>query len=204
MVSMTDTTDAPRAPGRPRSIHADKAILEATLDLLAEGNSIEALSIEAIAGRAGVGKATIYRRWSGKETLLHDALCQLKPPPPEPPGRSVREDLIALVSCSGGHNPDARVDRIVPCILPLIKRSPERWYQLYQDIVEPRRQRLREVLRRGIALGEIRADLDIELAVSLLTAPLVVQRLLCANPDLDEHDLPTRLVDLVIAGIAAR
>ncbi|MCG5446615.1 TetR/AcrR family transcriptional regulator, partial [Micromonospora sp. NIE79] len=65
MADMTSTADAPRSPGRPRSIRADEAIIEATLDLLAEGSTIEALSIEAIATRAGVGKATIYRRWAG-------------------------------------------------------------------------------------------------------------------------------------------
>ncbi|MEE6261940.1 TetR/AcrR family transcriptional regulator [Plantactinospora sonchi] len=199
---MTETTDAPRAPGRPRSIRADEAILEAALDLLAEGSTVEALSIESIASRAGVGKATIYRRWSGKEALLQDALRRLKPPPPEPPGQSVREDLIMLVG-STGQNADSRIGKIMPCIMPLVNRSPEQ-YRLYQEVVEPRRRMLREALRRGIALGEIRADVDIELAVSLLTAPLVMQRVLRANPHLDETDLATRIVDTVIAGIAAR
>jgi hypothetical protein len=115
----------------------------------------------------------------------------------------VREDLIALVSGSGKHASDPRAGRIIPCLTPLIHRSPDQ-YRLYQEMVEPRRQLLREVLRRGIALGEIRADLDIELAVSLLTAPLIMQRVLRANPHLDERDLPTRLVDMVIAGIAPR
>ncbi|MGI5215333.1 TetR/AcrR family transcriptional regulator [Plantactinospora sp. CA-290183] len=202
MVYMTETTDAPRAPGRPRSIRADEAILEAALDLLAEGSTIEALSIEAIATRAGVGKATIYRRWTGKEALLQDALRRLKPPPSEPPGRSVREDLVTLVGASG-HNPDPRVGRIMPCLMPTINRSPEQ-YRLYQELVEPRRRMLREVLRRGVETGELRADLDPELTVALLTAPLVMQRLLRANPNLDEQDLPERLVDAVIAGIAAR
>lgn len=199
---MTDTTDAPRAPGRPRSVRADEAILEAALDLLAEGSSVETLSIESIASRAGVGKATIYRRWSGKEALLQDALRRLKPPPPEPPGDSVREDLIMLISSTAQHA-DSRIGKIMPCIMPLVNRSPEE-YRLYQDVVEPRRRMLREVLRRGITLGEIRADIDVELAVSLFTAPLVMQRVLRANPNLDETDLPTRVVDTVIAGIAAR
>ncbi|AVT31947.1 TetR family transcriptional regulator [Plantactinospora sp. BC1] len=202
MVNVTETMDAPRAPGRPRSIRADEAILEAALDLLAEGSSIETLSIEAIATRAGVGKATIYRRWSGKEALLQDALRRLKPPPPPPPGRSVREDLIALVG-NTGHNPDPRMRQIMPCLMPAISRSPEQ-YRLYQELVEPRRRMIREVLRRGIDLGELRADLDVELTLSLLTAPLLMQRLLRAQPNLDERDLPARVVDAVIAGIAAR
>ncbi|MFY1693502.1 TetR/AcrR family transcriptional regulator [Plantactinospora sp. WMMB782] len=202
MADVTETMDAPRAPGRPRSVRADEAILEAALDLLAEGSSIEALSIEAIAARAGVGKATIYRRWSGKEALLEDALRRLKPPPPPPPGRSVREDLVALVG-NTGHNPDPRMRQIMPCLMPAISRSPEQ-YRLYQELVEPRRRMIRDVLRRGIDLGELRADLDVELTLAMLTAPLLIQRLLRAQPDLDERDLPARVVDAVITGIAAR
>ncbi|MFY1671790.1 TetR/AcrR family transcriptional regulator [Plantactinospora sp. WMMB334] len=200
MVNVTETMDAPRAPGRPRSLRADEAILEAALDLLAEDGSIETLSIEAIAARAGVGKATIYRRWSGKEALVQDALRRLKPPPPPPPGRSVREDLVALVG-NTGRNPDPRAGKIMPCLMPAISRSPEQ-YRLYQELVEPRRRMIREVLRRGIALGELRADLDVELTLALLTAPLLTQRLLRAQPDLDERDLPARVVDAVITGIA--
>src|SRR5262249_5933040 len=61
-----------KGPGRPRSPRADEAIIDAVLDLLAEGTTAEALAIETIAARAGVGKATIYRRWPNKEALLVD------------------------------------------------------------------------------------------------------------------------------------
>src|SRR2546430_2040846 len=76
-------SDAPRAPGRPRSVRVDEAIIDAVLDLLADG-SIESLSIEAIAARAGVGKATLYRRWSNKDDLLLDAIRTLKGMPSQP------------------------------------------------------------------------------------------------------------------------
>ena len=62
-----------KAPGRPRSAKADEAIIEALLDLLADGTPAEAISIESVAAKAGVGKATIYRRWANKEALLVDA-----------------------------------------------------------------------------------------------------------------------------------
>ncbi|MFD0746939.1 TetR/AcrR family transcriptional regulator [Phytohabitans flavus] len=87
----TAVESAPRSPGRPRSTRADEAIMEAVLDLLAEGSTIESLSIEAIAAKAGVGKATIYRRWSGKQALLVDAIRRLKGQPSTPKGsRSAR------------------------------------------------------------------------------------------------------------------
>src|SRR5438552_17303325 len=90
------SSETGRAPGRPRSERAEKAIIDATLDLLVEEAGVAGLSIEAIAGRAGVGKTTIYRRWPNKEALIIDALASLKRPLPPVPGRSVREDLVVM------------------------------------------------------------------------------------------------------------
>ncbi|NYH46308.1 AcrR family transcriptional regulator [Micromonospora jinlongensis] len=199
---MTSTADAPRSPGRPRSVRADEAIIEATLDLLAEGSTIEALSIEAIAARAGVGKATIYRRWAGKDALLLDALRRLKGVLPQPTGHSVRDDLVLLVGAIG-KNVDPRAAKIMPCLVPAVNRSPDQ-FQLYQNIISPRRQLMREVLRRGIDEGVIRADIDVEVTMALLTGPMLIQRVLQWNPDLDEQTLPERVVDAVLEGIQVR
>ncbi|MGC4869739.1 TetR/AcrR family transcriptional regulator [Micromonospora sp. DT53] len=202
MADMTSTADAPRSPGRPRSIRADEAIIEATLDLLAEGSTIEALSIEAIATRAGVGKATIYRRWAGKDALLLDALRRLKGVMAQPAGHSVRDDLVLLVGAIG-KNVDPRAAKIMPCLAPAVSRSADQ-FQLYQNIISPRRQLMREVLRRGIDEGVLRADIDVEVTMALLTGPMLIQRVLQWNPDLDEQTLPERVVDAVLDGIQAR
>lgn len=199
---MTSTADAPRSPGRPRSLRADEAIIEATLDLLAEGSTIEALSIEAIATRAGVGKATIYRRWAGKDALLLDALRRLKGVLAQPAGHSVRDDLVLLVGAIG-KNVDPRAAKIMPCLAPAVNRSADQ-FQLYQNIISPRRQLMREVLRRGIDEGVLRADIDVEVTMALLTGPMLIQRVLQWNPDLDEQTLPERVVDAVLEGIQAR
>ncbi|WP_422752337.1 TetR/AcrR family transcriptional regulator [Micromonospora sp. WMMD708] len=202
MSDLNPTADAPRSPGRPRSTRADEAIIEATLDLLAEGSTIEALSIESIATRAGVGKATIYRRWPGKDALLLDALRRLKGVVAQPAGHSVRDDLVLLVGAVG-HNIDPRAERIMPCLVPEVNRSPDH-FQLYQNIIEPRRKIMREVLRRGVAAGELRADLDIEVAMALLTGPMLIQRLLRWHPELDDRLLPEKVVDGVLDGLRAR
>ncbi|MCM0678941.1 TetR/AcrR family transcriptional regulator [Micromonospora phytophila] len=202
MSDMTSTADAPRSPGRPRSVRADEAIIEATLDLLAEGSTVESLSIEAIATRAGVGKATIYRRWPGKDALLRDALRTLKGTPPEPVGRSVRDDLLLLLGAVGRHI-DPRAARIMPCLVPEVNRSPEQ-YELYQNIIEPRREVMREVLRRGVRSGELRADLDIEVTMAMLTGPILLQRMMRWHPDLDDATLPEKVIDGVLTGIRAR
>src|SRR5262245_51396421 len=85
-----------RRRGRPRSAQAEQAVLAAALDLIAERGP-EGLGIEQVAARAGVGKATIYRRWRGKEDMLLDAIGSLGSDIPVPQGRSVRADLVALL-----------------------------------------------------------------------------------------------------------
>lgn len=200
---MTAAATTPRSPGRPRSARVDGAIIQAVLDLLAEGHTVEALTIEAVAARAGVGKAAIYRRWSGKDALLVDAVGSLKGPLPTLTGESVRDDLVVLLGWTGVKKQDQRFANIMSCLVPDVHRSPER-YRLYQGLVEPRRELTRQVLRRGIRSGELRADLDIEVAVAVLSAPVLVQRMLRWHPELDVSTLPERVVDTVLAGFAAR
>jgi len=200
-VETTVPGGAPRSPGRPRSTRADEAIIEAVLDLLADGTPVELVSIEAVAAKAGVGKATIYRRWPNKDALLLDAVRALKGPPPEPAGVSVRDDLIMLAGAAN-RNQDSRAVRIMPCLIPEVHRNPQH-YRLYQEIVEQRRAVMRRVLERGVASGELRPDTDIELAMALLTGPMLIQKLLRWHPSLDDETLPQRVVDAVLTGIGA-
>lgn len=196
----TTEAGATRSPGRPRSTRADEAIIDAVLDLLAEGSTVESLSIEAVAARAAVGKATIYRRWPGKNELLVDALRRLKGTPRMPDTGTVRDDLVTLLTAVGDHV-DPRAAQIMPCLVPQVARSAER-YGLYQEMVEARRGIMRAVLQRGVSRGELRDDVDVELMLVLLTGPVLVQRMLRWHPGIVEHDLPERVVDAVLAGIA--
>ena len=189
-----------KGPGRPRSARADEAIIDAVLDMLAEGQSRDSISIEAVAARAGVGKATIYRRWPNKEALIVDAVSSIKGPVPPVRGESVRDDLIALLS-RVGQNTDRRYTEIMSCLLPEIKRN-DSMHGCYQAVIEPRRQVMREVLHRGVRTGELRPDLDVELALTLLSGPVLVQLLLRWNPAVEPADLAPRVVDAVLTGIA--
>jgi AcrR family transcriptional regulator len=178
----------------------DEAIIDAVLDLLATGTSVEALSMDAVAARAGVGKATIYRRWPHKEALLLGAFAAVKEPIPALPGRSVRDDLVLLARALG-RTRDGRAGRIIPCLMPELQR-PGRLRSLYLDMIEERREVTRTVLRRGIATGELRPDTDVELAVVLLAAPMMTT-LLGSAPRLDRARLAERTVDAVLRGIEA-
>jgi AcrR family transcriptional regulator len=190
-----------KAPGRPRSARADEAIIEAVLDLLAEGTPFDALSIEAVAARAGVGKATIYRRWSNKEALLYDAVRTVKGEPAVLPGGSVRDDLIALLK-PVGRAENTRAGKIMPCLMAELQRSPE-LNNILQRIMEPRRELARQVLRRGIDEGVLRPDLDLEIVIALLTGPLIAYRVLHWNPQLRREGLEERLVDTLWPAITA-
>jgi AcrR family transcriptional regulator len=203
MTGMTSAAPADqdrKTPGRPRSARADEAIIDAVLDLMAEGTGADTLSIEAVAARAGVGKATIYRRWANKEALIIDAVTSLKGPVPKVGGKSVRDDLVTLLS-RVGQNTGRRATKIMSCLLPELQRSTTMQH-CYQSVIEPRRAVTRQVLRRGIETGELRADLDVELAVVLLSGPMLTQHMLNWNPQLDTRDLAEKVVDAVLAGIA--
>jgi AcrR family transcriptional regulator len=189
---------AARPPGRPRSALADEAIIDAVLDLIAEGSTVETLSMEAVAARAGVGKATVYRRWPNKEALVMDAIAALKGGSGEAPGGTVRDDLVALLGRL--QHPSTRAARIMPCLAPELHRNPG-LYDRYIEWLEARREVFRDVLRRGIATGELDPDLDIELTLALLTGPMTLQSTLSWHPRLDPDGLPERVVDTVLKGI---
>jgi AcrR family transcriptional regulator len=191
----------PSEAGAPGTVQGrDSAICDATLALLVEVG-YDRMSMDAVAARARASKATIYRRWPGKEALLVDAVSRLKRPLPELAGRSVREDLVTLLR-SYPRRPDQRLTRILSTLVPEVHRSPER-YRLYQSLVEPRRQALREVLQRGVRTGELRPDADVEAALAVLMGPVLIQRMLRWHPDLPEASLPERVVDIVLSGLAA-
>jgi AcrR family transcriptional regulator len=201
-VSVAGGVDQERkSPGRPRNAGADQAILDAVIDMMSDGQSADAISIEAVATRAGVGKATLYRRWPNKEALLIDAMASLKGPLPTPKGESVRDDLISLITAMASKTSE-RYGKVTMCLLPEMYRSPE-MARVHQAVVEPRREVTRQVLRRGITTGELRPDLDVELTLLMLHSPAIAQNMLHWTPAVPAETLAESLVDAVLRGIAA-
>ncbi|WP_307872701.1 TetR/AcrR family transcriptional regulator [Paractinoplanes ovalisporus] len=201
MTTASLTGQERKAPGRPRNAQADEAILRAVLDLLSEGQTVAAISIEAVAARAGVGKATIYRRWPNKEALVIDAVAAMKGPVPDPAGESVRDDLVTLIKANrSGH---ARgYSKVTACLLPELLRD-ESILEMYKAVVEPRRDVMRSVLRRGIETGELRADLDVELTLLMLSGPSMMHGLFKWEPRVPDEGFVEKLVDGVLRGAAA-
>ena len=190
-----------RRPGRPRSEQADQAIIDAALSLFAESGP-EGLCIERVAAKAGVGKATIYRRWPGKEDLLLDAIAALKVPLPEPAGRSAREDLVTLLGAMCQETADPRRARQFALLLGEGAKYPRLMARYVETVLEPRRDVIREVLRQGIASGELRPDLDVDAALFMLIGAVVARR------GHEQHavprEYPERIVDELLRGLAAR
>ncbi|SEF43821.1 DNA-binding transcriptional regulator, AcrR family [Thermomonospora echinospora] len=193
--------DVPARPGRPRSARAEKAILEATVDLLAEEAGVAAVSMEAVAARAGVGKTTIYRRWPNKEKLIVDALATLKQPIPELSGQSVREDLVALARAIG-HEQAGKHSRCHWNLLGGADRYPELLDRYRREVIEPRREVIRTVLRRGMRTGELRGDLDCEMVIAMLVGSMTLQARAPAPLKTLPDDFAEQAVDALLHGIA--
>ena len=189
-----------RRPGRPRSEQAEQAIIEATLDLFAE-RGFEGVCVEAVAARAGVGKATIYRRWPNKEELLLAAFGSLKSPFPEPKGVSVREDLLAMVEVMCADKADPRKSRRYALLLGEGDKYPRLMARYKETIIQPRREAMRAVIRRGVETGELRPDTDVEIAMLTLTGAIMAQDQ-SASGTLDD-DFAVRLVDGLLQGLSA-
>jgi AcrR family transcriptional regulator len=201
MAGTRAATSQPRKAGRPRSEQADQAIIDATLDVFAEAGA-EGLCIETVAARAGVGKATIYRRWPGKEDLLLAALAGLRRPLPSPRGESVRDDLTALVEAMRAEAVDPRQVRQFALLLGEGARYPRLIERYVAAVVEPRREMFRAVLRRGVATGELRDGTHIEAAVDMLTGAILAKASL--SSERADRTYSRRLVDGLLTGLASR
>ncbi|MFD5630287.1 MULTISPECIES: TetR/AcrR family transcriptional regulator [unclassified Streptomyces] len=186
--------------GRPRSEAVERSIIEGVMKLLEEGVPLGEVSIERVARTAGVGKATIYRRWSGKEALFVDVLRTAEPPDPELPGTSMREDLIALLEPLRQRGVAKRTSLILHNVYAQMKSSPKVWEAYHATVVEPRRLSTLEVLRRGQRDGELRDDIDLDLLNDMFVGPMLVRTVLRPQADLPE-DLAARIVDAALEGL---
>jgi AcrR family transcriptional regulator len=199
---MNDTRAAPgteRPMGRPRDERADRAILAATLELMAE-NGAHDLRMDDVAGRAHVSKATIYRRYRSKDELITAAVAGLVSEIHIPDTGRTRADLLALMRSAVEIYRGSAEAAVMPSLVEAMSRDGELARLVREGFLAERRAALRAVLERGIERGALRRDLDVELALDVLGGPLFYRLLITGGP-IDEQ-LAEGVVELILRGFA--
>jgi AcrR family transcriptional regulator len=170
-----------RAPGRPRSTAADAAILEAAVDLFAEVG-LEALTVEGVAARAGVGKGTVYRRYPSKIDLVVSAVrCYTNVGDPPPDTGTTRGDVRALVDGLVTILTETPLGRMLPILVAARTRVPE-LDVAYAEIVAEKRARSADVVRRAIERGDFRVDVDVDVVVDAFVSATFYRFLVTGAP----------------------
>jgi AcrR family transcriptional regulator len=191
----------PRRKGRPRDVTADERILAAAAELILQ-HGYDNMTVDEVAAKARAGKATVYRRWAGKEDLALAALEQLYSSEfPIPDTGSVVGDLRAAYrqGLEFASSPSGRAYLRMSIAESL---RDERIAALYVGAHEAQEQAARAIFERGIARGELRADFRIDLAIShfggLLVLRTVIDRPVPSVAEIDD------MIDLLMNGIASR
>ena len=189
----------PAARGRPRSEAADRAILRAATELLAE-RGLAGMSMEEVAARAGVGKATIYRRWRSRGALALDAfMADFTAAQPLPDTGSLRGDLLAALRAWVKAVTRTPAGRILAGLVAAIQDDPELATAWRARVLEPLRAEHRVMLRRAIERGEIPASTDTDVALDLMYGA-AYHRLLQGHRPLTDPFV-RRVVDVIVRGI---
>jgi AcrR family transcriptional regulator len=182
----------------PRVERSKAAILEATLDLLAE-EGVAGLTVDAVAARAGVGKATVYRHWSSRAELIVDAISSLVTDDEVLDRGSLRDDLQAAYGRIGNVCSTGVMSRVLPSLAEAAGRDPE-LASVHKDFVARRRRHLVAAIERAAVRGELRPGLDPSIVADLVAGPMFYKKLV-------HHELPdpayaTALLDLVMMAIS--
>jgi AcrR family transcriptional regulator len=197
---MTDkATTTPRSLGRPRDERADRAIVTATLELMAE-DGVRDLRVDDVAARARVGKATIYRRYRSKDELVTAAVAALVSEIEVPDTGSTRADLLGLMGGAVDVYNGSVEAAAMPSLVDAMSRDAKLARAVRDGFLAGRRGALRAVLERGIERGDLRAGLDFELALDVLGGPLFYRLLVTGGPI--DRDLAEGVVELILRGFA--
>jgi len=191
-------TAPPRGPGRPRSIQAHQAILDAAITLLSEVG-FDRLTVEGIAARAGVGKTTIYRRWPDKESLVVEALATMAVPDEPPDTGDVRADLVEIVSRTADRLTNGQLGRLLPRLLGEQLRNPDFAKVVRERFIEPKARNARRIVQRAVERGELRGDTDADLVHAMLVGPIFYEIVPMGRKP--SRHFAEALVDAVLEGL---
>ncbi|MEE2677279.1 MAG: TetR/AcrR family transcriptional regulator [Myxococcota bacterium] len=182
-------------PGRPRDPAAERAIIAATLELLAEAG-YEGVRVAQVARRAGVSKATMYRRWPTKTQLVVAALRTTPPLQPVDTG-SLADDLEALLVQFLAIVDATPLAGVLAALAAERRRDPD-LARVLDPFVRERTRPLVESMQRAVARGEIPPTVDLDLAASLAGGPILTRVLFGGATD---PDVVRSLVGLVVRAL---
>jgi AcrR family transcriptional regulator len=189
-----------RSGGRPRSTDADKAILRAAVELCAE-EGFEGTTVEAVAARAGVGKATVYRRYENRVDLTVAAASEVCACVVDDVDTgSVLEDLRLVARGIVRTLSGDLTRRILAEIAAEAVRNPE-LREAQRRFIETRCAVARKAIERGIARGELRPDTDADLLTDLIGTPLIHRGVSLGEPV--DKAYADRLVEAAVRGFTA-
>ncbi|MGW1916780.1 TetR/AcrR family transcriptional regulator [Streptomyces sp. NPDC002076] len=191
------TQKAERGPGRPRQERVTDDTLEAVIELVTE-QGVKAVTMDAVAARAGVSKPAIYRRWPSKQALIIAAaesrIGPLSVPDLGDIRAELREVLTARLEAYRLPGTARLLTELMAAAVEAGRESGE-----YVDYTDRMMAETRRILQRGIARGEVRPDVDIRSAATLVAAPLVYR--LLAERELPNAHFVEDLVDLVVRAV---
>jgi AcrR family transcriptional regulator len=189
-------TERPRVEG-----DRELEILEATLEVLADVG-YDRLTMDAVAARAKASKATLYRRWSNKGTLVIDALQHSKGPSEIPDTGALRSDLLGVFCAPEGGLADQHSIAMFASVLTAIARDPEFAAEFRARVVGPKVAASQQVWARARERGEIGEDVDLTLIEPAL-AGIVLHRVFVMG-EMPDPALITQVIDQIILPAATR
>jgi TetR/AcrR family transcriptional regulator of autoinduction and epiphytic fitness len=193
-VAGANPSPAPIAEPDPRVERSRRVILEAVLDELGEVG-YGSLTIEAVAARAGVGKSTIYRHWSGKLALVEDAFRTLKATVVVPEAGTLRERVVGMLEQVARLVQESTYTACMPALIDAAERDPQ-VRDFHCRFSAERRAVLVDLLRDAVEAGELPATVDPEFLADALVGSIFLRRLLLHEP-LDPALVPA-LVDQLL------
>ncbi len=187
-------TPTEAAQARPR-VEGDREreILEAALEVLGDVG-YDRLTMDAVATRARASKATLYRRWSTKVSLVIDALLLQKGPTLIPDTGTLRGDLIEVFCGMGALDHEAV--STLSSVLTAIDRDAEFARQFREKVIGPKMATSQTIYERALARGEVRADLDTSLFGPALAGILLHRAYLMGEAPTAER--VARVIDQII------
>ena len=190
---------SPPGPGRPRDAARREAALQAAREILAE-EGYAAVTIAGVAERAGVARTTVYRSWPTKGALMLDAVTELMDLGPAPVSDDWHADLLETIEGSMRALSRSVAGRSIPALAVDLSRDPVLGEAFRTRFAQPRKQAVIGLLQRGVDLGHVRADIDLDLVEDMLVAPIVHRLAVTGAPV--TREMVADLVELVVRAVA--